>query len=80
MGGFDLRLSSTIAVETVGHFINASSTIFLSSIRLPPRTDPSAVMMSLQPESFILSISEPEENPAKTTECTAPILAHPSTA
>ena len=41
---------------------------------------PSAVKINLQPESLIRSTNEPDENPAKTTECTAPMRAHASTA
>ena len=58
----------------------ASSTIDFKSINLDPLKLPSAVNKTLHWESLILAAKAVAENPAKTTECTAPILAHARTA
>ena len=57
----------------------ASSTILFKSIVLAPLKEPSLVITILQSESFILVDKAVEENPAKTTECMAPILAQANT-
>ena len=54
--------------------------MILRSITLEPLKLPSAVNKILHSESLILAASAVDENPAKTTECTAPTLAHAKTA
>ena len=64
----------------VGQSVSASSTMAFRSIILSPRNAPSAVMSNAHWASLILAASAEEEKPAKTTECTAPILAQARTA
>jgi hypothetical protein len=66
-------LLNTLATQ--GVFTNASSIIPFKSIVLFPRYPPSEVMTILQSLSFILVATADAENPAKTTECMAPIRA-----
>ena len=61
---------------TSGQFIRASSTLSFKGTFLPPRTPSSAVITILQSASKILSFKDSGENPPKTTEWIAPILAH----
>jgi hypothetical protein len=57
-------------------FSMASSTIFFKGIALEPLIPTSEVMTYLDFEAEILADKASLENPAKTTEWTAPILAH----
>ena len=50
--------------------------MLFKSIVLLPLKPPSAVITILHWESLIRAASAEEENPAKITECMAPILAH----
>jgi hypothetical protein len=56
------------------HFSKASSIISFNAIVLLPRYPPSDVMTILHSLS-IIRLATAGENPAKTTECMAPILA-----
>jgi len=68
-------LFATSTVSTQGVCSSASSTIPFRSMVLAPRYDPSAVITILHSASLILVASAIAENPANTTEWTAPILA-----
>ena len=56
-------------------FSRASSTTFFTGIIFSPLKFPSEVNMAFAWQSFIRSDRAVEENPAKTTEWIAPILA-----
>ena len=71
-----LVLLQTITFSTVEVFSSASSTTSLTGIFLDPLKLPSEVRTIFASQSLILSASAEDENPAKTTECTAPIRAH----
>ena len=58
-----------------GVVLKASSAIDFSGVILFPRNPPSDVINALHVASFILSDNDFAENPAKTTEWMAPILA-----
>ena len=75
----DIILLATKTFFIQEHFSKASSTIPFKSIVLAPRNEPSAVIIILHLESLILVANAFAENPAKTTECIAPILAHAKT-
>ena len=72
---FCFVLSNTITLSIVLHFSRASSTTGLTGIVLFPLKFPSEVKTIFAWQSFILSASEVDEKPAKTTEWTAPTLA-----
>ena len=74
-----LVLLATKTFSTQGQCVNASSIIPFKSIDLLPRYPPSEVMTILQSLSFILVATAVAENPAKTTEWIAPILAQAKT-
>ena len=63
----------TFSTELV--FSRASSTTAFTAMFLAPLKFPSDVSTILAWQSLIRSAKAEEENPAKTTECTAPILA-----
>ena len=71
-----LILFTTKTFSTDGVFSKASSTILFKSMVLFPRYPPSDVITILHSLSLILAVTADAENPAKTTECIAPILAH----
>ena len=58
----------------------ASSVISFRLMSFSPLYRPSDVIKIEHSASFIRSLNEFAENPAKTTECMAPILAHDKTA
>ena len=68
-------LLDTKTFSTHGQVFKASSIIPFKSIVLFPRKPPSDVITILHSLSFILAATAEDENPAKTTECIAPILA-----
>ena len=74
-----LVLLATKTFETQGQLFKASSTIPFKSIDLLPRNPPSEVMTILHSLSLILAATAEAENPAKTTEWMAPILAQAKT-
>ena len=65
---------------TLGQLSKASSAISFKGITLSPRKPPSAVISIAHWASFIRAAKAEEENPAKTTECIAPIRAQAKTA
>ena len=65
---------------TVGVWDTASSTAGFSGMAEPRRFCPSAVMTTTAWASSIRLRSASELNPAKTTECAAPMRAHASMA
>ena len=75
-----LPVLSTTRVCTSPHISNALSTFAFNGVFLPPLGASSAVTMSeaLQPSTRAANASG--ENPAKTMEWIAPILAHASMA
>ena len=75
-----LVLLATKTVTTPGQLFKASSIIPFKSIVFSPLNPPSEVMTILQSLSLILVATAEAENPAKTTECMAPILAQANTA
>jgi len=75
----ELILFNTMDFSIVGLDSKASSTIDLKSTVLFPLKTPSDVNIILHSASLILVESATDENPAKTTECTAPILAQANT-
>ena len=75
-----LILFKTITESTQSQSFSASSTIDFKSIVLFPLKLPSDVKTILHEASFILAAKAVDEKPANTTEWTAPILAHASTA
>ncbi len=58
----------------------ASCTVVMSGIALPRRIEISEVMITLASASLIRMFKAAVPNPAKTTECTAPIRAQASMA
>ena len=54
----------------------AASAIAFVAIVLPPRRPSSDVMSTRDLQSWTRSRSDSAENPANTTECTAPMRAH----
>ena len=72
-----MRITSSFENNDISNFWTFFQGIinnFLVSMVLPPLLDSSAVITILESASKILSLNEAEENPAKTTECIAPIL------
>src|SRR6218665_995216 len=65
----------TNTCSIVGQESSASSTIGLSGTNFSPLFNPSEVNTTFAPASLILSDKLEAENPEKTTECIAPILA-----
>ena len=74
-----LVLFTTKTFFTQGLLSNASSMIPFKSIVLLPRYPPSEVITISHSQSLILAATADAENPAKTTECMAPILAQAKT-
>ena len=70
---------TTITLSTEVQFFKASSTVVFTGNALAPRYIPSEVNTHTHWLSLMRSASALEENPANTTECTAPILAHANT-
>ena len=54
----------------------ASSTFFFKGVFFPPLGASFAVITAFAPQSIIRLARASGENPAKTTECMAPTLAH----
>ena len=72
--GFPVRLR-TSTCSTEGHSFKAASTIAFVAIVFPPRRPSSVVISKRDAQSRTRSRRDSAENPAKTTEWTAPIRA-----
>jgi hypothetical protein len=72
--------STTITVLISGHCPSAASALRFSGTFRPPRSPSSAVMRSFAPQSLMRLARLSGENPANTTEWTAPMRAQASIA
>ena len=72
--------ATTSTVVTSGQVSSALSALALSGKRLPPRTDSSAVIRTLEPQSWIRPAKLSGEKPPNTTEWIAPMRAQASMA